>query len=1044
MTPRSGQGQNQGQSGKSSDTLSRAEKAMLEMLRQDNAQEREQTAYLREIKDDLAGQKDDPEQTAAAVSRSLAPLVDAVKKAVAERGGKTDEGSSSYVARELDRLSSILAESDLASAITRLTGQIASGMKPGASSLSPSEMSEQAWQGIGRQVSSALAGALSPITNLAASQIQTTGSAAPRRFIRGSSETAFAGDMGLPPEQGISGISGASQTESDLTRRQEQAKRFEPLKVDLESLGPPPGVQPEPEPALRLSESNVTPAQPLTLAAAGLPELFAEPLANLNSAAGLLDQVAETFADAIQVNFGDLGLPRERDLSNVAPADELTDLFAGLVKASDEAALSLLRLSALPPLPVEPGRTGVLSGMAESLYKPEGPSGMEDALSAALAPIQEAARGTTAGFEGLPDPEQRSRKRIQPRRQRSTPVVGEDILTQTPPGAELPLLPEGPVLPESLSLAEPEQEPMVADDMRLYNYSPQPQWEDSAKALLAPLPAEPILQPENTSPYRERAKNVSPQYLESVPGGEALDAPLVPLPAMDLSKEDEVYQPFKPVMTPTLGRDDELRGARPEGGVLDEALAPLAEAIKAALAKAGLGEENQGLDAKSYGRRHAKRERDQEENPQFRGVEEMPARGEGKSRAERARTDVGKGQEEKAGGEVTEGGGEGGVAGVFGAIQGYAQKVGAALSAVHGVAEGVVSAFQKVVSSVTPFVAALNPSAILQYNQASKDLQASIGVGLQPILATATDALRTFASFVLPIAEKLAPVFERVGGAFTAVAEPVMAVFSSLMDALLPLADAFAVLLEGLVPIGNILASVGQVVVAALSPIVAIVSEMIKSLGGLLGWFDILVAPIQALSAIFSGVGELVKSVFSGFAGWLSGLLGGGTKGIFDTFKGALESMAKSVILATASIAKAIGLDSIVSGMIQGLQGGEKKDATGLSVATNPTVSDLSSFGRQVMQASLLAGEGVKDKADTTNAFLKDVVGELQNIQKGIGGNVKALAEFIIKTKEATETAGNVVNEMTGIAFDHTFGHIFGYRKDPALGVQSGPVKKMK
>src|SRR5437764_13429332 len=65
-------------------------------------------------------------------------------------------------------------------------------------------------------------------------------------------------------------------------------------------------------------------------------------------------------------------------------------------------------------------------------------------------------------------------------------------------------------------------------------------------------------------------------------------------------------------------------------------------------------------------------------------------------------------------------------------------------------------------AAVLPFVRALNPGLVAQFDQMLSNLQATIGYGLEPIIVQATQTLREWSGMLLPTLRQLRPVVAEV------------------------------------------------------------------------------------------------------------------------------------------------------------------------------------------------------------------------------------------------------------------------------------------
>lgn len=90
---------------------------------------------------------------------------------------------------------------------------------------------------------------------------------------------------------------------------------------------------------------------------------------------------------------------------------------------------------------------------------------------------------------------------------------------------------------------------------------------------------------------------------------------------------------------------------------------------------------------------------------------------------------------------------------------------GRLMEVVNGV-RGAFSQFTGMLSNASKFVAAFNPGLMFQLGFAMKDLYATIGYALTPIIKGLVDVVRTLADFLVPVAKEFAPVLAELTTAF--------------------------------------------------------------------------------------------------------------------------------------------------------------------------------------------------------------------------------------------------------------------------------------
>ena len=137
--------------------------------------------------------------------------------------------------------------------------------------------------------------------------------------------------------------------------------------------------------------------------------------------------------------------------------------------------------------------------------------------------------------------------------------------------------------------------------------------------------------------------------------------------------------------------------------------------------------------------------------------------------------------------------------------------VGAVVSTVIGTVVTAATAIPKAVAGIIataqPFVAALNPALVEQYERAQNDLRATIGYALTPIITYATRAVREFAGILLPSVQRLRPVVDKISAAFSGAAsgafrflglivERLVARLERLADSIVSFVDSFGAIFE--------------------------------------------------------------------------------------------------------------------------------------------------------------------------------------------------------------------------------------------------------
>lgn len=269
-------------------------------------------------------------------------------------------------------------------------------------------------------------------------------------------------------------------------------------------------------------------------------------------------------------------------------------------------------------------------------------------------------------------------------------------------------------------------------------------------------------------------------------------------------------------------------------------------------------------------------------------------------------------------------------------LRGVRQGVGM-LSQGVGALSPATAAFSELASAARPFVEALNPSSMLALNQASRDLQATIGVGLQPVITAMTLATRQFADMLLPISQKLQPVMAKLTDAVGGTIKVLIDSFGETLTAMLPGLKVMADMIIAVQP----LYQAGAALTAAL---------------------------VRAMSSLATNLAGGEKNIQSAM----------------ERLRGAFEGMATFLITSAAKymkyIGKTEGLDFIDT-LIKSLSGGSPGSSTGLAAATSPTIGQLPSYNSAVMQSALIATSAGDKTPKTSEDWLKLVVEELKSIR---------------------------------------------------------------
>ena len=229
-----------------------------------------------------------------------------------------------------------------------------------------------------------------------------------------------------------------------------------------------------------------------------------------------------------------------------------------------------------------------------------------------------------------------------------------------------------------------------------------------------------------------------------------------------------------------------------------------------------------------------------------------------------------------------------------------------AFQAVNYAVLGGVDAFSKLTSFAGSFVSAVNPALMQQLGLAFKDLQAVIGVGLQPIIAAAIPIVRAFADSLQPVMQALLPTFDQFAQSMISLSGPIISL----------VVEAFA----------------------ALEPVMAVVTAAVEA------WAAILTSLAPVISTVFKEVIYRITQVATTFQ-WLVGKLLSWIPGTGDAGKKLMESADSAQKTADLYYQGQSNVQKAVKAPVQ-------KGAAAGAAAQAASFKGISEFGKGLMQAA--------------------------------------------------------------------------------------------
>ena len=265
--------------------------------------------------------------------------------------------------------------------------------------------------------------------------------------------------------------------------------------------------------------------------------------------------------------------------------------------------------------------------------------------------------------------------------------------------------------------------------------------------------------------------------------------------------------------------------------------------------------------------------------------------------------------------------------------------------------------FMNLVNAVSPFVKALDPGLMAQLSLAMSDLQATIGVGLRPIIQAAIPIIRAFADTLMPIMNQLAPVMQKFGESMMRIAIPVIAVWASAINYLIPV-------IESIVPLFTDLAEILMV----LTPVFDWMFDGIsRGLNLIIGVFHTFMVGIKAMTVALLEAGAWIVS-------WVSE---SGAQALKDASASVQQSMDRSMEAQADAFWKWLGPSPEKPAYTQGASvGAAAKQASYSGIADLGKNMMQAAFGQSQQNAALQTADNTKVMADGFGKLVGWIMGQ--------------------------------------------------------------------
>lgn len=339
----------------------------------------------------------------------------------------------------------------------------------------------------------------------------------------------------------------------------------------------------------------------------------------------------------------------------------------------------------------------------------------------------------------------------------------------------------------------------------------------------------------------------------------------------------------------------------------------------------------------------------------------------------------------------SEGGAKAGGGGFGGAISGV---MGALKVFTGGLAVATGSLF-----AISKFVEAINPGQAELFSTALRDLTATIGTSLVPVLGIATGVINELAGQILPLMGQLQPLFTQVANVLANNVIKQFRFLTQTIETLMPLFDAAAQLVEVVLMFGQVLSTMMQPAVIIIS---ALLAAMAPSISLVMAAMKQVAEVMQLVTTVIS---ILVKAITDSVGAMVKGFLGDGAdfKDMIKQFGDAIKEVVVQVVLLAAAMARFMGMNDVVDRFRKGLDKATERPRGARAV--NPTDASLGTIQSVTNQMTLNAANAVMG----TGARTDPVEDWLKKIADGLDQNLDpdTLKDTIIAAiREAGEKVG--------------------------------------
>jgi hypothetical protein len=339
--------------------------------------------------------------------------------------------------------------------------------------------------------------------------------------------------------------------------------------------------------------------------------------------------------------------------------------------------------------------------------------------------------------------------------------------------------------------------------------------------------------------------------------------------------------------------------------------------------------------------------------------------------------------------------------GNFSATLGIATK---ALGPIAAAAGEVAKSLVELGNAVSKFVGALNPALIDIFQQAIRNLNATIGFAFEGLIRTAITLTRTIADTLAPTLDGLKPIIDALATAFVRGLLPFVRLLADAVDLVAGLMKEFFGILDSAVIITAAFTEIQRALVMALGALVNLLMAVLRPI------LTVLIGSLRVLAELISGTAALFKTLVAVLVGLLEAFfkllglpdIGAETAEMFDMFIASLRQATRAIILFTAQMLKTFGAESALRRLQEAFaptRGGTRKVAAPREFG----IVGIEELMREQLLAAAQAGVGGAPKP------VEDILGD-------IGKDIKDIAEGKTTLEKLVQVTQKDLDVMESIA----------------------------